>query len=178
VLLTEIAALDAVLDRHLAALGADRVAYRNHAYRVANLCASRSPADPETVEKIGIAAAFHDLGIWTDHTFDYVNPSVRLAREHLLRSGRAAWVPDVTAAILEHHRISTYRGAHAWLVEPFRRADWMDVSGGLVASGLSRELFRASLARWPRAGFHRLLARLEWQHVRRHPWRPLPMLKL
>jgi hypothetical protein len=81
-------------------------------------------------------------------------------------------------AILEHHRISRYRGPHAWLVEPFRRADWMDVTGGLVASGLSRELFRAALARWPRAGFHRLLARLAWQHERRHPSDPLPMLKL
>jgi hypothetical protein len=81
-------------------------------------------------------------------------------------------------AILERHRISRYRGPHAWLVEPFRRADWMDVTGGLVASGLSRELFRAALARWPRAGFHRLLARLAWQHERRHPSDPLPMLKL
>ena len=54
----------------------------------------------------------------------------------------------------------------------------MDVTGGLVASGLSRELFRATVSHWPRAGFHRLLARLEWRHVRSHPSNPLPMLKL
>ncbi len=177
-LLTDLAPLDAILDRHAADLAADFTAYRNHAYRVATLCASQAGGAPEAIEKIAIAAAFHDLGIWADHTFDYLDPSVRLAREHLLASGRAAWVPEVTAAILEHHRITRYRGAHAWLVEPFRRADWMDVSGGLIASGLSRELFRAALARWPRAGFHRLLARLEWRHVRSHPSNPLPMLKL
>ena len=177
-LLTDLAPLDAILDRHASDLAADFTAYRNHAYRVATLCASQAGSPPEALEKIAIAAAFHDLGIWVDHTFDYLDPSVRLAREHLLASGRAAWVPEVTAAILEHHRITRYGGAHTWLVEPFRRADWMDVSGGLVASGLSRDLFRAALARWPRAGFHRLLARLEWRHVRSHPLNPLPMLKL
>jgi len=177
-LLTDLAPLDAILDRHASDLAADFTAYRNHAYRVATLCASQAGSAPEALEKIAIAAAFHDLGIWVDHTFDYLDPSVRLAREHLLASGRAAWVPEVTATILEHHRITQYRGAHTWLVEPFRRADWMDVSGGLITSGLSRDLFRAALARWPRAGFHRLLVRLEWRHVRSHPLNPLPMLKL
>jgi hypothetical protein len=177
-LLTEIAPLDAILDQHTADLAGDFTAYRNHAYRVANLCASQSSGSPEAIETIALTAAFHDLGIWTDRTFDYLEPSVRLAREHLLASGRAAWLPAMSAAILEHHRITRYRGDHAWLVEPFRRADWMDVSGGLVASGLSRELFRAALTRWPRAGFHQVLARLELRRLRTHPWNPLPMLKL
>ena len=176
--LTELAPLDAVLSRHAAALAGDFAAYRNHAYRVANLCASRSPGGPEAIEKIATAAAFHDLGIWTARTFDYLEPSASLAREYLVGAGRAAWVPEVTAAIQEHHRVTTYRGAHEWLVEPFRRADWMDVTGGLLASGLSRALFRATVARWPRAGFHMLLARLEWRRVRTHPWSPLPMVKL
>ena len=109
-LLTDLAPLDAILDRHAADLAADFTAYRNHAYRVATLCASQASGAPEAIEKIAIAAAFHDLGIWVDHTFDYLDPSVRLAREHLLASGRAAWVPEVTAAILEHHRITRYRG--------------------------------------------------------------------
>ena len=60
-------------------------------------------------------------------------PSARLAREQLVAFGRAAWVPAVTAAIRQHHRITPYRGPHAWLVEPFRRADWMDVTVGPVA---------------------------------------------
>jgi hypothetical protein len=177
-LLPDLAPLDAILDRHATSLAADFTAYRNHAYRVATLCASQTSDAPEAIEKLAIAAAFHDLGIWADRTFDYLDPSVRLAREHLLASGRAAWVPEVSAAILEHHRITRYQGAGAWLVEPFRRADWMDVSGGLVASGLSRALFHVALERWPRAGFHRLLARLAWRHARSDPSNPLPMLKL
>ncbi|HEU0054861.1 MAG TPA: HD domain-containing protein, partial [Longimicrobium sp.] len=81
-MLTEIATLDEVLDAHAAELGADFTAYRNHAYRVANLCLALAPDAPGRVEKIALAAAFHDLGIWTDGTFDYLPPSVRLAREH------------------------------------------------------------------------------------------------
>jgi len=84
----------------------------------------------------------------------------------------------VTAAILEHHKVTRYRGAHEGLVEPFRRADWMDVTGGLLASGLSRALYRATVARWPRAGFHLMLGRLELRRLRTHPWHPLPMMKL
>ena len=176
-MLTEIAALDAILGRYAAIIAGDLEAYRNHAYRVANLCAAGSSGRPDEIERIGIAAAFHDLGIWTDHTFDYLEPSVRLAHEYLIAADRAAWIPAVTAAIREHHRITRYRGDHAALVEPFRRADWIDVSGGLLAFGSSRAVFRAALARWPRAGFHRLLARLELRHLRTHPLHPLPMVK-
>jgi hypothetical protein len=176
--LTQIGRLDAILDRYAAVIGADIEAYRNHAYRVANLCAASAPRSPDMVEKIAVASAFHDLGIWTDRTFDYLEPSVRLAREYLIVEGRGDWVPEVTAAIREHHRITRGDGVHGPLVEPFRRADWIDVSGGLLAFGSTRTLFRAAVARWPRAGFHRLLARLELRQLRTHPWHPLPMLKL
>jgi len=170
--------VDAILDRYARELAGDFTAYRNHARRVATLCTSRAPDTPAAIEKIAVAAAFHDLGIWTDRTFDYLGPSVRLAREHLHATGHAAWIPEVTATIREHHRITRYQGDHAWLVEPFRRADWMDVSCGVRSSGLSRRLFRETLERWPRAGFHRVLARLELRRLLTHPWSPLPMLKL
>jgi HD superfamily phosphohydrolase YqeK len=74
-----ISTLDAILGDHSAALGSDATPYRNHAYRVANLCLAQSSSSAESLEKTAIAAAFHDLGIWTDHTFDYLAPSVRLA---------------------------------------------------------------------------------------------------
>jgi hypothetical protein len=38
-------------------------------------------------EKIAIAGVFHDLGIWTNKTFDYIAPSVVLAREYLAARG-------------------------------------------------------------------------------------------
>ncbi|HEX6903317.1 MAG TPA: HD domain-containing protein [Thermoanaerobaculia bacterium] len=176
--LTEIAALDGLLRAHAAQLGDDFTAYRNHTYRVVNLCAALSSKDPEQVEKMATAAAFHDLGIWTDGTFDYLRPSIRLASAHLARSGRAEWEPEITAMILEHHKISAWRGNPDWLVEPFRRADWVDVTRGLRRFGLPRRLLGEIFSAWPSAGFHKRLVQLELKRLRTHPWNPLPMVRL
>jgi len=176
--LTEIATLDMVLNAHAAALGGDFVAYRNHTYRVVNFCAALSSSDPEAVEKAAIAAAFHDLGIWTAGTFDYLPPSIGLASTHLARSGRSEWAPEIAAMILEHHKISLYRARADWLVEPFRRADWVDVSRGVIAFGLSRPFLAEVFSTWPNAGFHKRLLQLALRRLRTHPWSPLPMMRL
>ena len=90
-------------------LGADFTPYRNHTYRVANLCVAQTSGGAEAMEKIAIAAAFHDLGIWTDHTFDYLQPSVRLAQVGSHLRAEAAWTPEITEMILEHHKVTRYR---------------------------------------------------------------------
>lgn len=177
-LLTEIASLDELLHAHAAELGDDFTAYRNHTYRVVNLCVALSSADPEQLQKMAIAAAFHDLGIWTDDTFDYLQPSINLACAHLARSGREQWRPEITGTILEHHKISPYRGNPDWLVEPFRRADWVDVSRGLFTFGLSPRFVGEIFSTWPSAGFHKRLVQLSLMRLRTHPWSPLPMLRL
>ena len=145
---------------------------------MANLCAALSAAEAKRLERIAIAAAFHDLGIWTDGTFDYLQPSIRLAAAHLARAGRPEWTPEVTAMIGEHHKLSRYRGDPDWLVEPFRRADWIDVSKGLLTWGLPRSLLREIGSAWPGEGFHRRLVQLSLRRLRTHPRSPLPMLKL
>jgi len=177
-LLTEIGILDQLLHAHTAVLGRDFTAYRNHTYRVVNLCVAQSSADPEQLEKMAIAAAFHDMGIWTDGTFDYLQPSVRLATEHLAHSRRAEWTSEITEMILQHHKISPYRGDPRWLVEPFRRADWVDVSRGLLTFGLSRSVLSEIFTAWPSAGFHKRLVQMELSRLRTHPWNPLPMMRL
>jgi len=178
VLLTEIPILDEVLHAHVGVLGRDFAGYRNHTYRVVNLCVAQSSGGPEQLEKIAIATAFHDLGIWTDRTFDYLPPSVRLARAYLVGAGRFEWTAEISEMILEHHKISRYRGTPGWLVEPFRRSDWVDVTRGLVTFGLSRSLLREISSMWPSAGFHRRLVDLELTRLRTHPWNPLPMMRL
>lgn len=177
-LLTEIATLDTLLNAHAGQLGDDFAAYRNHTYRVANLCAVLSSSGMRQIEKIAIAAAFHDLGIWTDGTFDYLQPSVRLAGTYLVNSGKAEWVPEITEMILQHHKISPYRTNPDWLVEPFRRADWADITRGLISPGLSRKLIGAVYTQWQSAGFHKRLVQLELAHVRKHPLNPLPVFRL
>lgn len=177
-MLKEIPILDKVLEAHAAELGGDFTAYRNHAYRVVNLCVALSPADGAQLEKIAIATAFHDMGIWTDRTFDYLQPSVRLACAHLTRTGREEWIAEVTEMILQHHKISSYPDRHDWLVEPLRRADWVDVSKGLITFGLPRKLIKEVFSTWPSAGFHKRLVQLELNRLRTHPWNPLPMMRL
>jgi hypothetical protein len=175
-LVRQISILDKVLEDHAADLGSDFTAYRNHAYRVVNICVAISPGGLAHLEKVAIAAAFHDLGIWTNHTFDYIPPSVTLARAHLIASGQAAWTSEITEMILQHHKISPYRGDA--LVEGFRCADWVDVSSGLIRFGLPRQQVKEVLSMWPDSGFHKRLLLLELQRLRTHPWNPLPMIRL
>ena len=96
-LLTRIPTIDDVLDGHASALGNDRVAYRNHVYRVVNLCVAIVGGRSE-VEKIAAAAVFHDLGIWTNRTFDYIAPSIALARKYLVARALEDWI-DVTGGL-------------------------------------------------------------------------------
>ena len=175
---TGIAVLDRVLDEYATNLGGDFVGYRNHTYRVANLCFALSSGHPERIEKIAIAAAFHDVGIWTDGTFDYLPPSIRLATAYLERSDRGAWVPEISEIILQHHKLSSYRKNQSWLVEPFRRADLVDVTGGLFRFGLPRSFVGELFREWPSAGFHKGLVRLELARLRTNPFNPLPMVRL
>jgi hypothetical protein len=175
-LVRHIPILDEVLNAHAGELGDDFAAYRNHSYRVVNFCVALSTDSTVHLDKIALAAAFHDLGIWTDHTFDYIPPSIRLARAHLMGSGQSAWTSEITEVIFQHHKVLPYQGDS--LVKQFRRADLLDVSKGLIRSGLSREFVNHILATWPNAGFHRRLVMLGLQRLTTHPWNPLPMIRL
>jgi hypothetical protein len=79
--------------------------------------------------------------------------------------------------ILQHHKLTPFRGRCA-LVEPFRRADLIDVSHGLASFGLGRKFLTEVFAQWPDARFHERLVRLFLGRLLRHPWNPLPMVRL
>lgn len=175
---TSIPTVNGVLEDHALALGHDFIAYRNHVYRVVNLCLAIAGVDRVEPEKIAVAAVFHDLGIWTDHTFDYIAPSVALAREHLVACARADWIPEIEAMIVEHHKIRPSQANRALLVEPFRRADWIDVSRGLRTFGVPRSFIASVFTVWPSAGFHWRLLQLEANWFLKHPLAPLPMVRL
>jgi hypothetical protein len=87
-MVTSIPIVEEVLDQYATALGQDFIGYRNHVHRVVNLCLAVTPGSRDHLEKIAVAAAFHDLGIWTAHTWDYIAPSVSLAREYLVAHPR------------------------------------------------------------------------------------------
>jgi hypothetical protein len=176
---TALETVDRVLGAHAAVIGQDLAGYRNHVYRVVNLCALLAGAgdDEAVVERVAVAAVYHDLGIWTHRTFDYLAPSLAMAMDDLSASGRSAWQAEVAAMILEHHKVRAYRGTAGPLVESFRQADWIDVTGGVRRFGVARAQVRTLYARWPSAGFHARLLRLGVLRLRTHPWSPLPMVR-
>jgi hypothetical protein len=176
-LLTNLPTVEEVLNDHASELGPDLIAYRNHVYRVVNLCLAIVGGSRVELEKIAVAAVFHDLGIWTNHTFDYIAPSVVVAREHLAARGMADWIPEIEAMIVNHHKVTPSHTNPQSLVEPFRRADWIDVSRGLRRFGVSRTFIAAVAATWPNAGFHRRLVALTIDRFLKHPLSPLPMVK-
>ena len=169
--------VDDVLATHVAAIGPDLAGYRHHVYRVLNFALALAPRGADSVEKLAVAAVFHDLGIWTAGTFDYLPPSIALAASHLGATARAAWVPELTAMIEAHHKVTPWRGRSDWLVEPFRRADWIDVTLGGRRFGLDRAFVTAVRRTWADEGFHWRLLQLTAARWRRHPLSPLPMLR-
>jgi len=157
-------------------LGCDFAAYRNHVYRTLNLCVAI--AGRVEIEKIAVASAFHDLGIWTDRTFDYLPPSIALAQRYLAGRGREDWIPEVERMIGDHHKITASAADPGSLVEAFRRADWIDVTRGIRRFGVPRPFVARLFATWPSAGFHRRLVALTLDRLRSHPLSPLPMVRL
>ncbi len=176
-LFTNLAIVDEVLEIHASELGRDRTAYRNHVYRVANLSVAIAADAGSELEKVAIAAVFHDLGIWTNKTFDYIAPSVGLARDYLEGRGMSDWTPEIEAMIADHHKVTSSRTNPHLLVESFRRADWIDVTFGLRTFGLPRRIIAAVKAAWPDEGFHRRLVELTIERWSKHPLSPLPMVK-
>jgi hypothetical protein len=157
-------------------LRGDFFAYRNHVYRIVNLCVAI--AGSSEVDKIAVAAVFHDLGIWVNGTFDYIAPSIALAHEYLIAQAREDWTAEIESMIADHHKITSSTTGADSLVEAFRRADWIDVTRGLRRFGVPRPFVGHLFAVWPSAGFHWRLFTLTLDRFRSHPLTPLPMVRL
>jgi len=159
------------------AIGDDFLAYRNHVYRVVNLCYAAGTFNSEDKEKIQIAAGFHDIGIWTDTTLDYLPPSEKAAVTYLIAIGRDTWIPEVTQMIEMHHRIRSCDDSAYPLVEAFRRADITDFSLGLFRMGFPKSLILTLKAEFSNCGFHKRLLQLGGRWLIKHPLNPLPMFR-
>ena len=166
-----------MLEEWSSALGRDRARYGGHAYRVYNV-ARRLVGSERRDDELALSSAFHDLGIWSDCTFDYLAPSI--ARAHAYLEGRAPELPaDLIAEVIEnHHRLRRVRfGVDPEVIEAFRRADLVDVSRSWYGAGLDRRFLREVVSAFPYAGFHGMLVKTALSWFVRHPLRPLPMLR-
>ena len=76
--------IESLLQNFKPVFGEDFTRYRNHIYRVFLNCLLIDK-EKANEDKYAIAAVFHDIGIWTNNTIDYLNPSVAQARNYLLQ---------------------------------------------------------------------------------------------
>ncbi|HEY6506262.1 MAG TPA: HD domain-containing protein [Chitinophagaceae bacterium] len=157
-------------------MGADHDRYKNHVYRVFLNCLLID-SDKTNEEKYAIAAVFHDIGIWTNHTFDYLSPSAEQARIYLSETGKHDWTDEISQMINWHHKMSKYKGNHSTTTETFRKADWIDVSLGLLTFGNDKQKLKETRRKFPNLGFHSFLVRTTIKNFFRHPLNPLPMFK-
>jgi len=168
--------IEEVLNRFKSDLGDDFDTYKNHACRVYTLCRFLDNS-LENAERYAIAAAFHDLGIWVNNTFDYLAPSIQLVRQHLQSIGKEDWSSEVGVMIDMHHKRSKYRGEFEQSVETFRRADWIDVTKGRKSFGVESAVLESAVKRYPTLGFHRFLLKQTVKNFFKNPLSPLPMFK-
>lgn len=169
--------IDVILDAWRDAIGSAFDGYRGHVYRVFNVCLQLRACNDEERRKLAIALAFHDIGLWSAQTVDYLPPSEAEAAAWLASHGLASWTDEIRLMIGLHHRLRSWRDPATPLVEVLRRADLIDFSLGAVRAGVPRAFLRRLSAAFPNAGFHRFLfarARGWWL---RHPLRPMPFLR-
>jgi hypothetical protein len=168
--------LEEILNERRAEIGDEYAGYKNHVYRMVNFCfALREDFSAEEREKIVIAGCFHDIGIWTARTFDYLPPSIRAAREYLTAHDLEKYTGDVTQMIDQHHKLSEFREDR--LTEVFREGDLVDFSLGIFKCGLPKSFVRSVKKQFPNHGFHKYLVRLAGGWICRHPLNPLPVAK-
>ena len=164
------------MDGYKDSIGIDFLKYKNHVSRVFYNCLLMDK-DPLNEEKYAIAAVFHDIGIWTDHTIDYLDPSIEQAKSFLTKTGKKEWTEEISLMIYWHHKPRRYIGNHEETVENFRKADWIDVTFGFRKFGLGRKQLKSISKRFPNLGFHAFLLRKITRNFLIHPLRPLPMFK-
>ncbi len=158
-------------------IGNDYQGYRNHVYRMVHFCIALGNPTDEEREKIIIAGAFHDIGIWIEDTVDYIPPSLPPAMDYLKKRKLEAWSAEIELMITEHHKIREYKDDTYPLVEIFRKGDLVDFSFGLVKFGLPATYVNQVKTAFDNADFHKSLGKRALKWFLKHPLNPAPMMK-
>jgi hypothetical protein len=151
--------------------------YRGHVYRMFNCCLAIRNCSEEEGKKLAIAAAFHDIGLWSDHTVDYLPPSVAQAQKWLVENELGSWGDEISLMINLHHKVRQYRDPKYPLVELFRKADLVDFSLGIFKFGLSPQYISQLKSEIPNAGFHKFLLRGTIDWFSKHPLSSPPFMR-
>ena len=168
---------EAILTPWKEKIGVDYLGYRNHCYRVMHFCFALRACSEEEKRKIMIAAAHHDLGLWSAGTVAYLEPSILEARRYCEAHGYTDWIEEISLLISEHHKLRAYTDVRYPLVEVFRKADLVDFSLGFFKKGVSGQTYRMVRDAFPNAGFHKFLMRGAKDWFVKHPLSMPPFMK-
>jgi hypothetical protein len=195
--------VDQIIRHHAAAFDNDlqnAVPYKNHCYRVYNLALNSFPRklSPRELELLAIATAFHDLGVWTHKTLDYLAPSEEDAAKWMKENGFGSEQElELVKLMIEYHHKITKFDVHSTssssrpsasksnqdeiteeMVERLRRGDWIDVTFGVRSFDMDRAEVKALRDPFPHAGFYMLLAKSAMNWIPYNPLNPVPFVRL
>lgn len=169
--------IEEILGQWREQIGPQWSGYRGHVYRMFNCCLALRKCSEEETAKLAVAAAFHDLGLWSDRTVDYLPPSSARATEWLKSRGLTDWIGEIRLIIDNHHKLRAYRDSQQPLVEVFRQADLVDFSLHVIRCGISGRVLQQLRQQFPNAGFHWFLTKTAAGWFLRHPLSPPPFLR-
>lgn len=164
-----------ILSSYKSELGANFEKYHNHCCRVFIFASILSNASEEEKKQLAIASAFHDMGIWTANTFDYLEPSIKLAEKYLNQHQLDNWFENVKEIINNHHKLTSFKKNH--LAESFRKADLIDLTFGFIKFRISPIKITETKKLYPSLRFQSYIFKKVLKNIVRHPLNPLPIVK-
>jgi len=170
---------DDILKQYQSIIERDYEGYRNHVTRMLNICHYLNPElNNEQSQKLQIAAAFHDIALWTHDRVDYLVPSYQECHKYLENNGLSSWKEEIKVIIDMHHLLGEYTGPYQELTELFRKADLVDFSLGFISFGVNKAFIKELKTTLPNAGFHKTLMRFSVKQLFRNPFKPMPMMRM
>ena len=95
--------VDEILENYRSVIKNDFDGYRNHVTRMLNFCHYLLPdISEDDSKKIQIAAAFHDIALWTHNRVDYLVPSYQDCHKYLESEGLEVWKEEVKKDYYNH----------------------------------------------------------------------------
>jgi len=173
-LITKNRRIEDILRNYSNVLGNHFPLYRGHCYRLLNYIIYMQ-RHQDNLELLGVAISFHDLGIWTHDTMDYLNPSFELAKTYVQDEDVDIFISDLEVMIKDHHKVTPLRKVAP--AEYLRKADLTDLSFGFIPGGVPQSFIKDMVGCWPYQGFQKMIFGKVLLHAVGNPLDPFPMLK-
>lgn len=158
-------------------IGVDYDGYRGHVYRMYNFCLALHDCSEEDKKKLAIAASFHDIGLWSAHTADYIPPSIVELKQYLSEHKLDQWSEELVLILEWHHKVTPYKDKKYPLVEVFRKGDLVDFSLFLFRFGVPNDYVKSVKHTIPNAGFHKFLLKGAKEWFSQHPLSLPPFIR-